>query len=222
MKPYQVVMGLALIGAAALLLFGDRTPSGAIVEPVAHRGAAAEASAAGARNHGSDTAGADGNAGAARGRGGSAAAAAGGTRAGEPGGRGVNAGARADVAIARLVPRAQLVGAAGDPGFGAGEGIFLGQNWNPPPPQPTAAERAAANAPPPPPMAPPVPYTYFGKAVQDGAWEVYLARGDKTYVARSQSVIDGAWRVDRIAPPLLTLTYLPLNQVQQINIGAID
>jgi hypothetical protein len=71
-------------------------------------------------------------------------------------------------------------------------------------------------------VAPPLPFNYFGKAVQDGAWEVYLARGDKTYVVRNSTVIDGAYRVDRIAPPLLTVTYLPLNQVQQINIGAID
>ncbi|TYQ17598.1 UNVERIFIED_ORG: hypothetical protein JN05_02894 [Zoogloea ramigera] len=187
MKPYHIVMGLALAGAAALVLFGDRTPAGEIVEPVVRRGAPAIAVSDRVRD-----------------------------RAG--------AGARPDVAIARLVPRAQLVGAAGDATFGAGEGVFLGQNWNPPQQQqqPTAAERAAANAPAPPPMAPPVPFNYFGKAVQDGAWEVYLARGDKTYIARNHSVIEGAWRVDRIAPPLLTVTYLPLNQVQQINIGAID
>ena len=187
MKPYQVVMGLALVGAAALLLFGDRTPGGEIVEPVARRGAPSSSSVA------------------------------------APSAR-AQAGAKPDVAIARLVPRAQLVGEAGDASFGAGagEGVFLGQNWNPPAPQPTAAERAAANAPPPPAVAPPVPFNYFGKAVQDGAWEVYLARGDKTYIARNHSVIEGAWRVDRITPPLLTMTYLPLNQVQQINIGAIE
>ncbi len=185
MKPYQVAMGLALAGAAALVLFGDRTPGGEIVEPVVRRGAPSPSSAA------------------------------------APSAR-AQAGAKPEVAIARLVPRAQLVGETGDATFGAGEGVFLGQNWNPPAPLPTAAERAAANAPPPPAVAPPVPFNYFGKAVQDGAWEVYLARGDKTYIARNQSVIEGAWRVDRIAPPLLTVTYLPLNQVQQINIGAID
>jgi hypothetical protein len=35
-------------------------------------------------------------------------------------------------------------------------------------------------------------------------------------------VIDGIYRVDAIAPPTLTLTYLPLNQVQQLNIGVFD
>jgi hypothetical protein len=30
------------------------------------------------------------------------------------------------------------------------------------------------------------------------------------------------YRVDAIAPPILTLTYLPLNQVQQLNLGVFD
>ena len=185
MKPYRIAMGLALAGAAALVLFGDRAPTADVVEPVARRGAPAGGS--------SDRA---------------------------SGLAGTGAGAQAEVAIARLVPRAQLVGEAGDATFGAGEGVFLGQNWNPPPPPPPP--QSQSNAPPPPPMAPSVPFNYFGKAVADGQWEVYLARGDKTYVVRNKTVIEGAYRVDRIAPPLMTVTYLPLNQVQQINIGAFD
>jgi hypothetical protein len=34
--------------------------------------------------------------------------------------------------------------------------------------------------------------------------------------------IEGVYRVDAIAPPTLTLTYLPMNQVQQLNIGVIE
>jgi hypothetical protein len=71
-------------------------------------------------------------------------------------------------------------------------------------------------------MAPPVPFTYIGKALADGTWEVFLARGDKTYSVRVQTVIDGAYRVERIAPPVMSLTYLPLNQQQQMNIGALE
>ncbi|MFS2020837.1 hypothetical protein ACEN88_30195, partial [Massilia sp. CT11-108] len=74
-----------------------------------------------------------------------------------------------------------------------------------------------------PPTAPPLPFTFIGKSVGDGAWEVYLARGDRTYVVREKgAVIDGTYRVESIAPPVLTLTYLPLNQVQQLNIGVFD
>ena len=71
-------------------------------------------------------------------------------------------------------------------------------------------------------MAPPMPFTYIGKAVADGAWEVYLSRADKTYVVRNHTVIDGTYRVEKIVPPLMSVTYLPLNQVQQINIGVFD
>lgn len=187
MKPYQIAMGVALAGAAALVIFGDKTPSSDIAEPVAR-----PAKASGAVSSVPAVAGRSGN----------------------------DVKATVDAAILRLVPRATLVGDSADASFGAGEGVFLGQNWNPPPPPPPP--QSQSNAPPPPPMAPPVPFNYFGKAVADGQWEVYLARGDKTYVVRNKTVIEGAYRVDRIAPPLMTVTYLPLNQVQQINIGAFD
>ena len=85
-----------------------------------------------------------------------------------------------------------------------------------PPPAPVAPP------PPPPPTAPPLPFTLIGKANENGAWEVYLARAGKTYIVKPKTVIDGMYRVDAIAPPFLTLTYLPLNQVQQLNIGAFD
>lgn len=125
---------------------------------------------------------------------------------------------QAETVILHLTPRAELVGEAGDATFAQGEGVFGGQNWNPPPPPPPPP----SNAPPPAPVAPPLPFIYIGKAVADGAWEVYLARGDKTYSARLQTVIDGAYRVERIAPPLMTVTYLPLNQQQQMNIGVFE
>lgn len=187
MKPYQIAMGVALAGAAALVIFGDNRPSSDIAEPVTRPakapGAVPSVPAVAERS-------------------------------------GKDVKATADATILRLVPRATLVGDSADASFGAGEGVFLGQNWNPPPPPPPP--QSQSNAPPPPPMAPPVPFNYFGKAVADGQWEVYLARGDKTYVVRNKTVIEGAYRVDRIAPPLMTVTYLPLNQVQQINIGAFD
>ncbi len=131
---------------------------------------------------------------------------------------GKDAKPQAEVAILRLTPRAMLVGESGEATFASGEGVFQGQNWNPPPPPPPPA----SNAPPPAPVAPPMPFTVIGKAVADGAWEVYLARGDKTYVVKNQTVIDGTYRVEKIAPPLMSVTYLPLNQLQQINIGVLD
>jgi hypothetical protein len=121
--------------------------------------------------------------------------------------------------VLALVPRDVLIGES-DTAFGQGQngaGPFAHQDWTPPPPPPQPAP------PPPPPTAPPLPFTFIGKSVGDGAWEVYLARGDRTYVVREKgAVIDGTYRVESIAPPVLTLTYLPLNQVQQLNIGVFD
>jgi hypothetical protein len=125
-------------------------------------------------------------------------------------------------AILALVPRESLIGDS-DTRFGqaqngaGGEGAPFGRHdWNPPPPPPQPTP------PPPPPMAPPMPYIFIGKSVADGAWEIYLARGDRTYVVHAQDTIDGTYHVDAIAPPVLTLTYLPLKQTQQINIGVFD
>ena len=122
--------------------------------------------------------------------------------------------AEAKVAILRLEPRATLIGDAGS----SGGDVFGSQDWTPPPPPPPPQQTAA----PPPPVAPPLPFTFIGKSVEDGKWEVYLASGERTHIAVEGGTLDGAWRVERIAPPLMTLTYLPLNQVQQINIGAFD
>ncbi|TWI65118.1 hypothetical protein IP91_02524 [Pseudoduganella lurida] len=124
--------------------------------------------------------------------------------------------------ILRLVPRAELVGATGEGTFQGGEGVFAGRNWNPPPPPAAAAEANGPPPPPPAPTAPPLPFTVLGKGLADGAWEVYLARADRTYVARAGTVIDGMYRIDTIAPPTLTITYLPLKQMQQLNIGVMD
>ncbi|MDO8439509.1 MAG: hypothetical protein Q7S67_04650 [Telluria sp.] len=169
MNPRHLAMGVALIGALALVVFGDRTPESDVAEAV-ERAPAARAAAGEAR-----------------------------TAAGDP-------------VILALEPRELLIG---DGAMGGPEGVFGSQDWNPPP-------VALQQQPPPPPTAPPLPFTYFGKAAAEGSWEVYLARGNKTFVVRNNMVIDGMYRVDAIVPPNLTLTYLPLNQVQQLNIGVLD
>lgn len=135
--------------------------------------------------------------------------------------RGAGADVGADPVILRLAARAVLIG-EGDEAMGAGADVFGRRDWNPPPPPPPSAASNAPPPPPPPPMAPPLPFIYLGKAASAGSWEVYLAIGEKTYIARDKLVIDGIYRVDAIAPPTLTLTYLPLNQVQQLNIGVLD
>jgi hypothetical protein len=186
-KPRHMAMGGALLVAALLVLFGDKTPDSGIAQPTERTAARAPAVAA---------------APAPRPQAASAKASAG------------------EAAILRLIPRAQLIGEAGEGAFKSADGVFGGQTWNPPPPPAPPANAQAEAAPPP--SAPPLPFAVLGKAAANGEWEVFLSRGEQTYVVRKNTVIDGSYRVDAIAPPTMTLTYLPMNQVQQLNIGVID
>jgi hypothetical protein len=200
MKPRHLVLGAALLGAVLLVVFGDRAPETVVAEAVERPAAVLRPVPA--------------------------AAAVAMVPPATPGAVNIRPGASRgkEQPILALVPREILIGDS-DGRFGQGENgaganlIFGRRDWNPPPPPP---QPAPPPPPPPPPTAPPLPFTFIGKSVGAGAWEVYLARGDRTYVVRADTVIDGMYRVDAIAPPVLTLTYLPLNQVQQLNIGVFE
>jgi len=189
MKPRHLLMAVALAGAGALVVFGDKTPAGSGVAEAVDRRPQPTAALS--------------------------AAPALPAPAPAPAANGAKPAA-AEVQILRLLPRTELIGESGEGSFGGGGALFGSQNWTPPPPPPQAPP------PPPPPQAPPLPFTFIGKAASEGAWEVFLARGEKTYVVRAQMVIDGVYRVDAVAPPMLKLTYLPLNLSQQLNIGVPD
>lgn len=109
-----------------------------------------------------------------------------------------------------LVPREELIG--GVHASKNGVGLFNPHDWTPPPP-------VVKPPPPPPPTAPPLPFTFIGKKFEDGNWEIYLARGEQTYIVHTDTMLDGSYRVSAIAPPTLTLIYLPLQQPQTLNIG---
>jgi hypothetical protein len=90
---------------------------------------------------------------------------------------------------------------------------FASHDWTPPPPPPPKPE------PPPPPTAPPLPFNVLGKKLEDGAWQVFLARENQIFPVKRQDTIDNIYRIEEIRPPLMTLTYLPLNQRQTLSIG---
>jgi hypothetical protein len=117
----------------------------------------------------------------------------------------------AELAVAALIPRAELI-----PGTGEGQehrDLFPALSWTPPPPKPPPPAK------PPPPMAPPVPFAYLGKKFEGGQWEVYLGRGEQLLIVRQGMKLDGVYQVKNISPPTLTLVYLPLKQSQTISIG---
>lgn len=113
-----------------------------------------------------------------------------------------------------LVPRDQLFATHHLPAAekATPRDLFSARNWNPPPAPPPPVVVAA-------PVAPPVPYAFLGKKLEAEIWEVYLARGEQTFLVRTGQVLEGQWRVDRISPPSLELTYLPLGQALTLPIG---
>lgn len=114
----------------------------------------------------------------------------------------------AEPQILALLDRESLIG----PDEGDGDEVFLPQSWIPPPPPP---QQMAASAP----VAPPVPFRYVGKQFSDGQWQVFLALGSSTLVAKEGDTLADNYQVKRITPPTLELVYLPLKQVQSLLIN---
>ena len=115
--------------------------------------------------------------------------------------------------LAAVIPRDQLIPTVNSR-LQLKRDLFASQNWNPQP-SPVSAISAIQETP----SAPPLPFTYVGKKLEQGVWEVFLNLGDKTLVASAGSTIENLYRVDEIIPPHLTMTYLPLGVSQSLSIG---
>lgn len=70
------------------------------------------------------------------------------------------------------------------------------------------------------PSAPPLPFGLLGRKYEEGRWEIYLTKGDQTYIVHTNDVIDDTYKVVDIKPPAMTLLYLPTNERQSMQIGA--
>ena len=200
MTPRHLALGAALLVAAGFAVFGDKTPDSAVAEAVVRTPARATVAVSADTANTANTANTTGMA---------SISVSSKTRP-----------ATASIPIARLRARASLI--ITEPGIASattGEPVFSQHSWNPPPPP---APPPVAAAKPAPPTAPELPFSYIGKSLTEGRWEVFLSRGERTIIVQNKSVIDGVYRVDAITPPSMMLTYLPLNQVQQLTIGVLD
>lgn len=92
---------------------------------------------------------------------------------------------------------------------------FAVRSWNPPP-------VAAKPLPPPAPVPPAFTFTVLGKQFIDGRWEVFLGQRERTLIVKEGDAIDGAFKVERIAPPTMTLEVLRFAARQPVPIGAPD
>ncbi|MEO8598498.1 MAG: hypothetical protein ABI656_01570 [bacterium] len=98
--------------------------------------------------------------------------------------------------------------------------VFNVTSWHveppPPPPPPHIPDKPA---PPPKPTAPPMPFTYLGRYADAEVQVVMLAKGDQLYTVSVGDMIENVYRVERVAPGIVELTYLPLNIRQSIATG---
>ena len=92
---------------------------------------------------------------------------------------------------------------------------FAARSWNPPP-------LPAKSLPPSAPLPPPFAFTVLGKQFIDGRWEVFLGQRERTLIVREGDAIDGAFKVERIAPPTMTLEVLQFAARQPVHIGPSD
>ncbi len=112
--------------------------------------------------------------------------------------------------------RAELADAAGAPVAD----LFARPAWLAAPP-PAAA--AVAPAPALPPAAAPVawPYRVIGHKLEAGKWEVFLMRDESSFIAQEGQTLESAWRVDRIAPPNMSVTHVLSGREHSVPIGEV-
>lgn len=93
--------------------------------------------------------------------------------------------------------------------------VFGATSWYVPPPPPPPLPPA----PPPAPTAPPLPFTYLGRYEDAPTRLTILVKGDRMYTVSEGDVIEDTYRVERVTPGLVELTYLPLNIKQSLRTG---
>jgi hypothetical protein len=113
-----------------------------------------------------------------------------------------------------LAPPPSLLALEPRPGNVPATDAFAPRNWNPPP-SPPAAEPARVAVP------PPLTFRCFGKHLEGDRWRVFLSRGEQVFHVGVGDVIEGRYRIDRIEPPNMLITYLPLRHQQRIDIGGL-
>lgn len=94
---------------------------------------------------------------------------------------------------------------------------FGKKSWYvPPPPLPVVI---VPPPPPPPPTAPPLPFTFTGRYMENDKPVFFLTAGDRLLIVHTGEVIDGTYRVDGIVGGKLNIMYLPLNIKQELDAG---
>lgn len=71
------------------------------------------------------------------------------------------------------------------------------------------------------PVAPPLPFQYFGKLIENGKTEIFVMRGEELLsIAAGQTL--GEYRVDKLTDSTISFTYLPLKMKQTLDLPAVN
>jgi hypothetical protein len=93
--------------------------------------------------------------------------------------------------------------------------VFGATSWYVPPPPPPPPPPA----PPPVPTAPPMPFTYLGRYEDAPTRLVILVKGERMYTVAEGDVIENTYRIEKVMPGQVELTYMPLNIKQSLSTG---
>jgi hypothetical protein len=70
-------------------------------------------------------------------------------------------------------------------------------------------------------VAPPLPFQYFGKLIENGKTEVFVMSGEELVsIVAGQTV--GEYRVDKVTDSSISFTYLPLKMKQTLDLRAVN
>lgn len=93
--------------------------------------------------------------------------------------------------------------------------LFGSRSWFVPPPPPRVNPVAIT---PPAPVAPPLPFTYFGRITDsNGEVVIYLHRSGRVYALKQGDKIDDQYQLESIAETRLSFVYLPMKTRQTLN-----
>ncbi len=121
-------------------------------------------------------------------------------------------GGATSLRVDRLEDRQHALADSNDSARTAPSALFGATNWAPPAPE-------APPGPPPKPVAPPFPYTYMGKLLEDGVLTAFFTQGNRVIPVKAGDTVDAVFRIDQMTNQNMKLTYLPLNETQELVLG---
>ena len=119
------------------------------------------------------------------------------------------------VDVRRIQPREQ-----GGPTAESDSHLFAARQWSAPA-QPVPPASAAPQPAPAAPQAPPLPFRVLGRYDDEGQATVFVQHLEQALVLRVGDTVAEHYKVESLQGNSLTLRYLPLNQTQTLEVGAL-